>query len=94
MTKARRVAGVVLTVVLGLGMAQAQQAGESAAAKTVLLWPNGAPGAKGDTDADKPSLTVYLPAGENATKTGVVIAQAAGTSIWRWDMRELMLPIG
>ena len=27
---------------------------------TELLWPNGAPGALGAEDADKPSITIYL----------------------------------
>jgi len=27
-----------------------------------LLWPGGAPGAKGDAEGDKPTLTIYLPA--------------------------------
>src|SRR5437899_1242161 len=30
-------------------------------APVILLWPEGAPGALGDTPADKPSLTAYLP---------------------------------
>ena len=43
--------------------------------KTMLLWPGGAPGAVGEADDDKPTLTVYLPAeGANTTKTGVVVA--------------------
>lgn len=67
---------------LGVGMAvgqQAQQPGWSTTlGKTVLLWPNGAPGAQGDEDIDKPSLTIYLPKGENATKTGVVVAPGGG----------------
>ena len=52
----------------------------SVAPKTILLWSGGgqglqtAPGAMGDADIDKPELTVYLPAGVNATKTGVVVA--------------------
>ena len=46
--------------------------------KTMLLWPEGAPEAKGDADVDKPTLTVYLPAGPNATRTGVVIAPGGG----------------
>ena len=40
----------------------------------MLLWPEGAPGALGNEDVDKPSLTVFLPATPNATKTGVVVA--------------------
>ena len=47
------------------------------AQKTILLWPTGAPGALGEEDADKPTLTVFLPA-ENPTKTGVVIAPGGG----------------
>ena len=46
--------------------------------RTMLLWPAGAPGAKGDADDDKPTLTVYLPSGPNATKTGVVVAPGGG----------------
>jgi acetyl esterase/lipase len=42
--------------------------------KTMLLWPDEAPGALGDADEDKPTLTVFLPLKENATKTGVVVA--------------------
>jgi acetyl esterase/lipase len=43
----------------------------------VLLWPEGAPGALGTADEDKPSITVYLP-GANPTKTAVVIAPGGG----------------
>ncbi len=46
-------------------------------APSVLLWPGGAPGAKGTALGDKPSVTVYLPA-TNATGTGVVIAPGGG----------------
>jgi acetyl esterase/lipase len=46
--------------------------------KVMLLWPAGAPGAQGDADDDKPTLAVYLPAGVNATKTGVVVAPGGG----------------
>ncbi len=38
-----------------------------------LLWPDGAPGAKGDAAGDKPTLTIYLPAKDKATGTAVVI---------------------
>jgi acetyl esterase/lipase len=47
---------------------------QGGAGKTMLLWPAGAPGAQGDEDIDKPSLTVFLPVAVNATKTGVVVA--------------------
>jgi len=67
--------------VLGAGLAMGQQAQKpwtTTLGKTVLLWPNGAPGAQGDEYIDKPSLTIYLPKGENATKTGVVVAPGGG----------------
>lgn len=47
-------------------------------AQTVLLWPNGAPGAKGDTDADKPTLTLYPVSANNKTTTGVVVCPGGG----------------
>jgi acetyl esterase/lipase len=73
------VAGFVLAVSLfGTGLGQDTVAPVAVAGKTVLLWPNGAPGAQGDEDVDKPSLAIYLPAGLNATKTGVVIAPGGG----------------
>jgi acetyl esterase/lipase len=62
--------------------------------KTSLLWSGDAPGAQGNEDIDRPSLTVYLPAGPNATKTGVVVVpgggyqhlatEKEGTSIAEW----------
>lgn len=83
----RNFPGGVVLAVLACGAALAQTAPPSGlpsapagapAGKTVLLWPNGAPGAKGSTDADKPTLTIYLPAKGNPTKTAVVIAPGGG----------------
>jgi acetyl esterase/lipase len=64
----------------GLGQMAAvpAAAGQAATGKTVLLWPDGAPGAQGTEDIDKPTLTIYLPTGANATKTGVVVAPGGG----------------
>jgi acetyl esterase/lipase len=42
-----------------------------------LLWPNGAPGALGNEDADKPSLTIYLPQ-LNGERSGVVVCPGGG----------------
>ena len=64
--------GAVLMVAAGV---QGQQAAPVVLhGKTMLLWPAGAPGAMGDAEEDKPTLTVYLPTGPNVTKTGVVVA--------------------
>ena len=45
--------------------------------KTVLLWPEGAPGAKGIAEADRPEVTAVLPT-TGATGTGIVIAPGGG----------------
>ena len=69
----------VLILVMSSGVMSGQeQVVGSAPPKTILLWPGGAPGAQGDEDIDKPSLTVYLPAGPNTTKTGVVVVPGGG----------------
>jgi acetyl esterase/lipase len=46
--------------------------------KTIPLWPDGAPGAVGKEDADKPTLTVYLPPADKATGTGIVLVPGGG----------------
>ncbi len=73
--------GLVMTV-LSVGVVRGQEVVGTAPAPAgkpvVLLWPAGAPGALGDADEDKPTLTVFLPAGVNATKTGVVVAPGGG----------------
>jgi acetyl esterase/lipase len=71
----------------------ARMQGQAKMGETLLLWPGGAPGALGQDDADKPSITVYLPA-DNPTRTGVVVApgggyahlsmQKEGSDIARW----------
>ena len=44
----------------------------------IPLWPEGAPGALGDKDDDKPTLTAFLPAPEKATGAAVVICPGGG----------------
>jgi acetyl esterase/lipase len=43
-----------------------------------LLWPSGAPGAKGDSDDDKPTLTISLPPADKATGAAVVVCPGGG----------------
>ena len=43
-----------------------------------LLWADGAPGAKGTEDGDKPMLTIYLPPEDKATGAAVVICPGGG----------------
>ncbi|HVT91197.1 MAG TPA: alpha/beta hydrolase [Bryobacteraceae bacterium] len=46
--------------------------------ETILLWPNGAPGAVGTEDQDKPSVTIYRPEAEAAIATAVVVCPGGG----------------
>jgi acetyl esterase/lipase len=44
----------------------------------MLLWSAGAPGALGNDDADKPSITPYIVSGERATGTAVIVCPGGG----------------
>src|SRR5471032_602935 len=62
----------------------------------ILLWPNGAPGSEGKTDAEKkrvtdqgdivlssvhkPSITPYLPPADQSTGAAVIVAPGGGHS--------------
>ncbi len=58
------------------GAAPQAQAADSHEVK--LLWPDGAPGAKGTADGDKPDITIYLPARDKANGAAVVIFPGGG----------------
>ncbi len=53
--------------------------------ETRLLWPNGAPGALGDEDQDKPSITIYLPPEEKASGTAIVVCPGGGYGMLAMD---------
>jgi acetyl esterase/lipase len=88
----RKVGFEVMVLVCGVGFTQvtapvpaavplpstASAVSQGGAGKTMLLWPAGAPGALGNEDVDKPTLTVFLPMAPNSTKTGVVVAPGGG----------------
>ncbi len=46
--------------------------------KTMLLWPDGAPGALGTADADKPSITVYAPRTATKDATAIIVLPGGG----------------
>jgi acetyl esterase/lipase len=46
--------------------------------KVELLWPKGAPGARGKADADRPRLDVYLPPEGKRNGTAVVVCPGGG----------------
>jgi acetyl esterase/lipase len=60
-------------VAAGLALAQAPSA-----PKADLLWPAGAPGARGTAEEDKPTLTPYVVLEARATGTAVIICPGGG----------------
>jgi acetyl esterase/lipase len=78
------VAAMLSGVVFGQVAASPVAQGSVEGGKTILLWPDGAPGAQGSEDIDKPALTVFVAPGENATKTAVVVAPGGGYEHLAW----------
>ena len=64
--------------------AQSTPSPSTAAPSPILLWPNGAPGAVGDTPLDKPVLTPYLPA-QDPTHTAIVVCPGGGYAMLAID---------
>ena len=65
---------LILAAGAALCLAQTQGSGEP---QTIPLWENGAPGALGTADADRPTLTVFRPYRLTST-TGVIVAPGGG----------------
>ena len=55
----------------------AGRGGAPAGPQEILLWENGAPGAQGEADADKPTITVYR-APRGSSGTAVIVAPGGG----------------
>lgn len=66
---------ILLLAALAAGAAQRVPAGKP---PLELLWPEGAPGAAGSEDADKPGLFLYLPPEDRATGAAVVVCPGGG----------------
>ena len=66
--------GLLLRVVLFCSIPAFAQASP----QTILLWPDGAPGAQGAAEEDKPALTLYPVSGEHKTGTGVIVCPGGG----------------
>jgi len=71
----RRALWLGIVALLGLSWSMAAVAAEP---RVELLWPGGAPGAKGEAEGDKPTLTIYLPPQDKATGAAVVICPGGG----------------
>ena len=69
---------VVAIVLLGSLCVSLSAAQDAIEPTTELLWADGAPGALGDEDKDKPTLIAYVVAKENATASGTAIVICPG----------------
>lgn len=69
---------LLLGCLAGILIAPCQTHAQDGAEEVRLLWPDGAPGAKGDSTIDKPAMTVFLPEKSKANGTGVVIFPGGG----------------
>src|SRR5712692_1268713 len=58
---------------------------EDAKPQVMLLWPQGAPGAVGNEDKDKPTLTAYLPPADKANGAAVVVCPGGGYGFLAMD---------
>lgn len=65
-------------MLFAVSCACAQQQDLTGQPRTILLWENGAPGALGNSDADKPTLTIYPAYGHEISSTAVIVCPGGG----------------
>ena len=79
MTLRLSLADLLRSAVLALFFASPGLAADDPAApKVMLLYPNGAPGAIGEEEVDKPSLTIFAPPADKANGCAVVVCPGGG----------------
>ena len=69
---------ILALAICSVGLAALVRPAWAAESETILLWPDGAPGAKGEKPEDKPTLTICLPQKDEATGAAVVICPGGG----------------
>jgi len=77
-----RLLGIPLICLALTGASHSQSASEKlnlvAEPQTIPLWENGAPGALGNDDSDKPTLTIYLTLHPAGSRTAVIVFPGGG----------------
>jgi acetyl esterase/lipase len=69
----------VATIIVGLLVATAAcQTRDARRHETIVLWPEGAPGAVGSGPEDIPTLTLYRPSADTATGAAIVVCPGGG----------------
>jgi len=70
---------IVVVVLLALPLSGSSAMGTAdISQESIILWPNGAPGAVGKEPNDIPTLTPYFPAKEKATGAAVIVCPGGG----------------
>jgi len=75
---------LILLLSAAIGYSEQRNAGPAVPAgligepQTIPLWENGAPGALGNEDRDKPTITIYAPVDAIETGTAVIVAPGGG----------------
>ncbi|HEY3414090.1 MAG TPA: alpha/beta hydrolase [Armatimonadota bacterium] len=73
----RQLAALAAASVVGIGGVAAQTPPASVPPE-VAIWPNGAPGALGKAESDRPALFIYRPAAGTANGAAVVVCPGGG----------------
>lgn len=73
-----RISSLILLCLTLIAASVLSAAEPPAPGTTLLLWPEGAPGALGDEPKDKPQITAYLPQGVAKTDCAVVVCPGGG----------------
>jgi acetyl esterase/lipase len=61
--------------------------------ESILLWPDGAPGAQGTADEDKPSLILYPASGPAKTATAVIVCPGGGYAHLAMDHEGVQIAV-
>ncbi|HZY80071.1 MAG TPA: alpha/beta hydrolase [Cyclobacteriaceae bacterium] len=57
----------------------------------ILLWPQGAPGASGTTDEDKPAITPFVPEGNKRNGAAILVVPGGGFTIRAVDHEGVLV---
>ena len=60
-------------------------------ANPILLWPDGAPGATGSTDEDKPALTPFIPEASKRNGAAILVVPGGGFTIRAVDHEGVLI---
>jgi acetyl esterase/lipase len=70
--------GFIIISILNGVTVRADEPGAKIPQPVVPLWTDKVPGAKGEEDRDKPTLTIHLPDAKQATGTGIIVCPGGG----------------